>query len=100
MPVPRAAVTHAYIRFGALGAMAMPMRPRPSAGVGSPVVSGAHVVPPSVDLNSPLVGPLYALLYSHGPWRAAQSTAYTVCAFAGSNATAIAPVFSSLYSTL
>src|ERR1051326_4417179 len=54
------------MRFGLLGAMPMPMRLNPCAAVGSPRVSGCHVVPPSVDLNSPLVDPTYALPYSHG----------------------------------
>src|SRR5258708_18467025 len=68
-------------------------------GPGRARVSCCHVAPPSVDLNRPLVAPLYALLYPHGPCRADQSTAYTVRAFDGSKARSIAPVFSSLYST-
>src|SRR6184192_4987536 len=60
------AVTHAYMRFGSPGATPMPMRLRPSAAAGSPRVNGCHVVPPSIDLKSPLVLPAYALLYSQG----------------------------------
>src|ERR1043166_502220 len=81
------------MRFGLLGAMPMPMRLHPCAAVGSPRVSGCHVVPPSVDLNSPLVDPTYALPYSHGAWRADHSAAYTICEFAGPRATSISPVF-------
>src|SRR5919197_6042047 len=85
------------MRRGLLGAMPMPIRLRPCAAVGRPRVSGCHVSPPSVDLNNPLVAPVYALLYSHGACRAAHSAAYTICAFDGSNATSTPPVFSSLY---
>jgi hypothetical protein len=45
------------MRRGLPGAMPMPMRLKPSAAVGRPRVSGCHVVPPSVDLNKPLVAP-------------------------------------------
>lgn len=84
------------MRCGSLGAMAMPMRPKPSPTVGSPPVSGCQVLPPSADLNSPLPGPLNDSPISQGAWRAAHSTAYTVCASEGSKARSTAPVFSSL----
>src|SRR5207248_3547720 len=77
-----------------------PIRPRPSPAVGNPFVSCRQLLPPSGDTNRPLPVPSYALLYSHGPCRAAHRTAYTICGFAGSSATSIAPVFSSLYKTL
>jgi hypothetical protein len=38
---------------GSVGAMPMPIRPRPSAGVGRPSPIGCHVVPPSVERKSP-----------------------------------------------
>ena len=53
---------------------AKPMRPRPCRVVGSPCVSCFQVVPPSVDLKSPLSGPCQAP-FSHGPCRAAHRTA-------------------------
>src|SRR3954469_14813815 len=63
---PRAS-TSAYMRFPSLGAMPSPMPPNPPcAKVGSPLPMGFHVVPPSVDLNSPLFGPEKAP-FSHGP---------------------------------
>ena len=43
--------------------------------VGSPPVSGCQVLPPSVDLNSPLPGPLKDSPISQGACRAAHSTA-------------------------
>src|ERR1043166_3252242 len=82
-----------------LGDVPMPMRPSPWSPVGSPRPISRHVVPPSTDLNRPLFGPEKAP-FSHGPWRASHSTAYTVCGFEGSKATSAAPVFSSLYKTL
>ena len=83
-------------RFGRLGATVMPMRPTPSASnVGRPLPAGRHVSPPSVDLNTPLPGPLNSP-FSHGPCRASHSTAYTVRALVGSNAMSMPPVFSSL----
>jgi len=47
-----------------------------------------HVSPPSVDLNKPVPGPVNCP-FSHGPWRAAQSTPYTIRGFTGSNCTSI-----------
>src|ERR1700736_2986622 len=64
------ASTSAYMRLGSLGAIAMPMRPSPCAGVGRPPVSCCQVVPPSVDLKSPLFGPDHSP-FSQGPCRAA-----------------------------
>src|SRR5260221_7471351 len=46
----------AYTRRGLLGAIAIPLRPIPSAG--SPAVSSVPLVPPPVDLKSPPPGPL------------------------------------------
>src|SRR3954466_7624307 len=86
------------MRRGLLAATLMPTRPRPCAPVGRPLPICRHVVPPSVDLNTPLAGPLNDP-FSHGPWRASHKTAYTICALVGSNATSAAPVFSSLYNT-
>src|SRR5438552_2381874 len=87
--------TRAYSRLGSLRETSSPIRPRPSSGPGKPLVSAFQVDPPSVDLKSPLFGPLQEP-FSHGAWRAAQSTAYTVCELAGSKARAAPPVFSSL----
>src|ERR1019366_1102294 len=87
------------MRLGSLSAMAMPMRPSPPcANVGRPPVSRFQVVPPSVDLKRPLLGPENAP-FSHGPCCACHSTAYTFRGLRGSNARSIAPVRSSLYST-
>src|SRR5580658_1917872 len=65
--------TSAYMRLASLGAIPMPMRPSPSAGVGSPPVSCDQVLPPSVDLKRPLPAPLHSP-FSQGPWRAAHNT--------------------------
>ena len=79
-----------------LDAMATPMRPKPPcAKVGKPPVSGFQVVPPSVDLKRPLLGP-EKTPFSQGPCLACQSTAYTVRGSRGSNARSTAPVCSSL----
>ena len=51
---------------------------------GKPSVSARQCSPPSVDLYSPPFGPLYIFLSSHGPERASQNPAYTVCASKGS----------------
>ncbi len=76
----------------------MPMRAKPSSPVGKPFVSGCHVVPPSVDLYSPLPGITNdsPLRISHGATRAAHSAAYKTCGLPGSITTSAAPVFSSL----
>ena len=41
---------------------------------GRPVVSGFHVVPPSVDLKIPPPVPAHTA-FSHGPWRSSHSVA-------------------------
>src|SRR6185437_15088369 len=88
------------MRLGSLGAMPMPMRPRPCATVGRPWPTCFQVAPSSVDLNKPLPGtPLSALWPVHGACRVAHSTAYTVCGSAGSSATCTAPTSGFLYST-
>src|SRR5262245_38542932 len=48
----------AYIRFGSLGATAMPMRPSPSEREGNPFVNGRQFEPPSEETKRPLPGPL------------------------------------------
>ena len=63
----------AYSRFESARQTSNPTRLSVSFG-GSPVVSCFHVVPPSVDLNTPLVGPRKSP-FSHGPCRAAHSAA-------------------------
>ena len=87
-----------YMRFGLLGAMAMPMRERPSSAVGKPCVIGRQVLPPSVDLYKPLPGMMKdsPLRTSQGATRAAQSAANRTCGSLGSITTSAAPVFSSL----
>src|SRR5205814_1632867 len=85
------------MRLEYVGAMPSPIRPKPSAHVGSPLVSCRQVSPPSVDLYNPLPGPSYAPLVVHGGRRDAHMSAYRVCGLDGSNARSIAPVFSSLY---
>src|ERR1041384_2576681 len=64
----------ALILFGSLGATQKPIRPRPCSKVGSPLVSCRHVLPPSVDLKSPLFGPCH-WPFSHGPCRPAHRSA-------------------------
>src|ERR1019366_8742740 len=56
-----------YSRFGSLGLTAIWMRAGPAPAIGRPLVSGFHVVPPSVLLKSPLVVPAKAP-FSHGPY--------------------------------
>src|SRR5947207_539725 len=98
MEIPADVAMLAYSRFVLLGEIAILACMKPSAPEGMPLVSGRHVVPPSVDLNIPPPGPLHAL-FSHGPCRASHSAAYTVSGCAGSICTSLAPVFSSLPST-
>src|SRR3954462_1068810 len=86
------------MRDGLLAETPMPTRPNPCAPVGRPAPTWFHVVPPSTDLYNPLAGPVNDP-FSHGACRASHITAYTICAFDGSNATSAAPVFSSLYKT-
>src|SRR5437899_2883012 len=76
----------------------MPIRPRPS--VGKPLVSCFHVVPPSVDLYSPLPGPFEGGYTFQGGRRVCHSDAYSVFDSVGSNARSIAPVSLSLCRTL
>src|SRR5512135_3325627 len=52
---PALASTTAYTRLGSATDTSMPMRPNPS--LGRPCVSCFQVLPPSVDLYSPLPGP-------------------------------------------
>src|SRR5205823_12431172 len=52
-PPPLVAPTTAYMRAGALGDAASPIRPRPSAAPGRPAPIWRQVVPPSVDRYSP-----------------------------------------------
>src|SRR5438132_11284140 len=101
MPTARIEATDAYIRLPSLGATAMsawtiPPGPSPPSvpAVGNPLVSGFHVLPPSIDLKMPPLVPLHAP-FSHGPWRVSQRHAYTISGFFGSNSTSDAPVFSS-----
>src|SRR5437660_9459176 len=69
------ASANAYTRFESLGATEKPMRPSPSFQVGRPSPTCFHVLPPSVDLKSPLPGPLYELPTVHGGRRADQTSA-------------------------
>src|SRR4051812_47449575 len=98
MPPIDPASTVAYNRLGSEGAMQNPILPRPCCGVGNPLVSFVHVVPPFVDLNKPLSGPFHAP-FSHGPCLPAHMSAYMMLGFCGSIVTWTAPVFSSLYNT-
>src|SRR6185503_13233264 len=77
MPLRAPASIVRYSRRGSLGATARPMRPRPSANVGRPFMIGFHVVPPSVDLNSPLPGPCQTP-FSHGACRDSHAARYKV----------------------
>src|SRR5690349_6872207 len=56
-PVVSAAI--AYIRLGLLRAIATPIRPRLLLAPGSPPATRVHVVPPSVERNSPDPTPPY-----------------------------------------
>src|SRR5688572_14470463 len=98
MPLCSPASMVTYTRRGSLGATASPMRPSPSAKVGSPLMIAFQVLPPSVDLNSPLPGPCQTP-FSHGPWRASHVARYRVLGSFTAKVTSMAPVFTSLYQT-
>src|SRR5438876_11709667 len=58
-----------------------------------------QVRPPSVDLYKPPPTPPMGGYVLHGGRRVRHSAAKTICGLAGSIATSMAPVFSSLYKT-
>src|SRR5262245_20905135 len=64
-PPPPPPATSAYRRRGSLNEIEISMCWNPC---GSPLASGRHVVPPSVDLNRPPFVPVQTA-FSHGPWR-------------------------------
>src|SRR5258708_20137816 len=72
------------------------MRPRMPEGRPWPSIF-VHVLPPSVDLYSPLPGP--PLFRLHGVRYTSHKDANRVLGFLGSKTTSIAPVFESLYRT-
>src|SRR6185437_3956996 len=85
----------AYTRV-LFGATATPIFPHTPSGSPLPV-SWFQVVPPSVDLYSPLPGP--PLSDRHGSRMNWYSPAYSTCVLFGSKVTSTPPVLSSLYST-
>src|ERR1700738_512487 len=86
----------AYSRRGSLVATATSICTRFS---GSPFLSCFHVVPPSVDLNSPPPVPAYWLPSSHGPSVSSHRDAYTVFGSLGSSTTSDPPIRSPLNNT-
>src|SRR5487761_69185 len=71
---PCFASTFAYTICGLLGDTAMPIRPSPALGNPCPVI-GVQVWPSSVDLYSPLPGPLDGGYTLHGGRRVCHSAA-------------------------
>src|SRR5919201_559525 len=94
---PSAASTIAKTRLGLAPETLTPILPIGLAGSPALPVSSVHVVPPSVDLNSPLESP--PLTRSHGWRKACHSDAYSTCGFDGSIARSTAPVCASRNST-
>src|SRR5688572_29465797 len=96
MPLRLPASIVTYSRRPSLGATARPMRPSPSANVGRPFMMDVHVVPPSVDLNSPLPGPCQTPV-AHGAGRGSDGARELVLGWVGAKAASMGRVFSSRY---
>ena len=87
----------AQTRLGRDGAIAMPIRPFVPPGSPGFDVSSAHVLPPSVVLNSAVPGP--ALRKPHGNRRSSSVDAYSTSGWLASMTRSIAPACSLRKST-